>query len=462
MKYSSTRGEEKSVTFDKVLLNGLASDGGLYVPEKFPKFKLEEISKMKNLNYFELAHKVTEKFVQPIISSKDYFLICKKTYLEFSKGEIISLTKLNSYESILNLYHGPTYAFKDYALQLLGNLYDYILKKKKISLTILGATSGDTGSAAINGCSDSDLINMFILFPHNKVSEIQRKQMTTITKKNVFNLAINGNFDDCQFLVKEMFKNNKQKKNFNLAAINSINWVRIMGQIVYYFWSYLKFCNFKDDVIFSVPTGNFGNVYAGFVAKKMGLPIKKLIVASNSNDVLTRFFKSGKMEKKKAVTTISPSMDIQISSNFERLLYFYFENNSNKINELYNKLEKKGQFVVKKKLLQEILKTFDKGKLSDNYTKNTIKKIFEKYQIIVDPHTAVGINIGKKKYKNVKKIFLATAHYGKFINTVRGILGSHLELPKDLKKLNYKKEKFEVLENSISELERFMKTKLKV
>ena len=248
----------------------------------------------------------------------------QKTYEKAFGSKIISIHKLNEKEFISNLYHGPTFAFKDFALQLLGNIYDYILKKKK-KLTIIGATSGDTGSAAIYGCSQSKHIKMFILFPKGKVSEIQRKQMTTFDNPNVFNIAVNGNFDDCQKLVKDLFNINNKQKKINLAAVNSINWVRIMGQIVYYFWSYLRVGNGFDPINFVVPTGNFGNAYAGFISKKMGLPVGKIVIGSNKNDILTRFFLSGKMIVKKTKRSLSPSMDIQVSSNFERLLFDYFQ-----------------------------------------------------------------------------------------------------------------------------------------
>ena len=325
MKYLSTRGSEKNVSFRNVLLNGLASDGGLYVPEKIPSFSKQQILKFKTLTYYELAYEVTKSFVLPDISNKRYFEICKKTYDNFSDKEVLSIDNLNSNEYLLNLFHGPTLAFKDFALQLLGNIYDYFLKKENINLTIIGATSGDTGSAAISGCLKSDLIKMFIFFPYKKVSEIQRRQMTTVLNPKLFKIAVKGDFDDCQNLVKSLFENNKKRKSQKFAAVNSINWVRIMGQIVYYFWSFLNCSNKFELVNFIVPTGNFGNVYAGFISKKMGLPINKLVVASNSNDVLTRFFETGKMEMHQTIKTLSPSMDIQISSNFERLLFFYLK-----------------------------------------------------------------------------------------------------------------------------------------
>ena len=450
MLYSSTRGGDNDKSFIEVLLNGLASDGGLYVPNSIPFFNKEKLRSFVNLEYHELCYEITKEFLNNEIPLNKYKKICEKTYKNFSEKEIISLTQLNQQEYILNLFHGPTFAFKDFALQLLGNLYEHILKEKKLNLTILGATSGDTGSAAIYGCSKSSKINLFILFPKGKVSEIQRKQMTTFNNPNVFNVEVDGNFDDCQRLVKKFFF--KNKKNYNLAAINSINWVRIMGQIVYYFWSFFKIeKNFKP-INFVVPTGNFGNVYAGFYAKKMGLPIENLIVASNKNDILTRFFNSGSMKVKQTSSSLSPSMDIQVSSNFERLL-FYFLKDSKKIRELFLDLDNKGSFKIENKILKEILKIFKSDKLNDKETITSISEIYKKYNIIIDPHTAVGFAVGKKTLNDsFKRIYLATAHYGKFLQTVKKATNQEIDYPQNLKKLLIKKEKYHNINNSIEEL----------
>ncbi len=457
MKYLSTRGSEKNVSFRNVLLNGLASDGGLYVPEKIPSFSKQQILKFKTLTYYELAYEVTKSFVLPDISNKRYFEICKKTYDNFSDKEVLSIDNLNSNEYLLNLFHGPTLAFKDFALQLLGNIYDYFLKKENINLTIIGATSGDTGSAAISGCLKSDLIKMFIFFPYKKVSEIQRRQMTTVLNPKLFKIAVKGNFDDCQNLVKSLFENNKKRKSQKFAAVNSINWVRIMGQIVYYFWSYLNCSNKFELVNFIVPTGNFGNVYAGFISKKMGLPINKLVVASNSNDVLTRFFETGKMEMHQTIKTLSPSMDIQISSNFERLLFFYLKKKKDGVSKLYSNLKKNKKFIVEKDILVKILNEFVGGRVDDVKTKDTILEIYKKFKIVLDPHTAVGVRVGREKTHNKEKnIFLATAHYGKFMNTIEISLKKKIELPHKLRELLTKKEQFEIFENNLEQIEMYI------
>lgn len=460
MDYISTRGNLRNIcNFERVLLDGLAPDGGLYVPLKFPKFSNEEIWSFKHLEYYRLVYEITKDFVSPSIPPDDYLDICKKTYKNFNNKNILSVSNLKKGEYILNLFHGPTAAFKDFALQLLGNIYKYILNKKEEKIVILGATSGDTGSAAIHGCSKSDNIKIFILFPNKMVSDVQRRQMTTFNSKNVFSIAVNGDFDDCQKIVKEIFLSNYKKKKLNLSGVNSINWVRIMGQIVYYFWSYIKLCEPKEKIIFSVPTGNFGNIYAGFVAKQMGLPVKKLIIASNSNDVLTRFMNTGQMFLKKTVKTLSPSMDIQISSNFERLLFFYFNNSSERINGLYSSLKKNNSFHISKEVLNKISETFQAGTLDDKETLSTIEDIYQKYRVLIDPHTAVGLNIGRKmSVKEQKIIYLATAHYAKFLDSIRNKISclSKVKLPKSFRNLFLKNEKFDVLSNDINIIENYV------
>ena len=458
MKYVSTRGGEDEVSFTSVLLNGLAKDGGLYVPKTFPKFSTKDLKRLSHMNYAELCYQVTKGFIsESDIPHKDYKKICYKTYDKNFGTNIINIDKLSENENILNLYHGPTLAFKDFALQLLGNIYDYVLKKKRIKLTILGATSGDTGSAAIYGCSRSKKIKAFILFPHGKVSEAQRKQMTTFKNKNVFCIAIKGDFDDCQKLVKDFF--NYEGKQINLAAVNSINWVRIMGQLVYYFWSYFKVEKNLRRVNYVVPTGNFGNVYAGYISKKMGLPINKLVVSSNKNDILTRFFETGVMKLKQTIKTVSPSMDIQVSSNFERLLYDYSKS-TELIKNLYRDLGMKGYFSVDTKLLDLMKNSFRYGRLNDKETLTSINKIFKRFRIIIDPHTAVGYSIGKTVLDDSeKRIYLATAHYSKFIDTVKKVINDQVTLPERISSIINKEEKFDLLDNNLKELIQYITEK---
>ena len=456
MIYSSTRGSDINLKFGDVLLNGLARDGGLYVPNRLKLYSEKELDSLRELDYPNLVFELTKDFVLDEISASEYKKICINSYNKSFGREIISFDKLDQYKYIANLYNGPTYAFKDFALQLLGNIYEYVLKKRKIKLTILGATSGDTGSAAIHGCAKSDNVKIFILFPLNKVSEIQRKQMTTIKKKNVFNIAVRGNFDDCQKMVKNYFKFNNETKKINLAAVNSINWVRIMGQIVYYFWSYFRVTQKFEPLSFVVPTGNFGNAYAGYISKKMGLPIRKIIISSNKNDILTRFFKTGRMEIKRTLTSLSPSMDIQVSSNFERLLFDYYENGKI-IKKLFYMLENKKEFSIAKTHLKKMRKIFGYGKISDSETKKTICQIYNKYKLIIDPHTAVGISVGDKELNNnEKRIYLATAHYSKFIKTVKESVKKKVDYPVKLEKILRKNEKFKIIENDIDQLKKFI------
>ena len=456
MFYSSTRGIDKNKRFKEILLNGLAKDGGLYIPESLKKFSCTELKCLRGLNYPELAFEVTKDFISSDIPHDKYKEICYKTYSKVFGKHIISFNKLSNNEYIANLFHGPTFAFKDFALQLLGNIYDFILKEEEKKLTIIGATSGDTGSAAIYGCSQSEKIKIFILFPKGKVSEIQRRQMTTFNKSNVFNIAVNGNFDDCQKLVKDFFNINNKKKEVNLAAVNSINWVRIMGQLVYYFWSFFRVSNDLNPISFVVPTGNFGNAYAGFISKKMGLPIEKIVVGSNKNDILTRFFKSGKMLIKKPKKTLSPSMDIQVSSNFERLLFEYIADGK-MISKYFKKLETNGEFEVCSENLERMKCIFKSGKLNDEKTKETIKFIKDKYNIILDPHTAVGIAVGKKELSNQdKRVYLATAHYGKFLDTINLSLCKKIKYPVKLEKLTKKKEKYYEIDNKLEEFRSFV------
>jgi len=460
MLYSSTRGKDNNLKFTEVLLNGLAKDGGLYVPNKIPQLSKKTIESLRGLKYSDLVYEVTKYFVDSDqIPRKAYKKICEKTYKKVFGKKIISIKKLNEKEYLLNLFHGPTFAFKDYALQLLGNIYDYVLREKKIELTILGATSGDTGSAAIYGCSKSRNIKMFILFPEGKVSEIQRKQMTTYKGTNVTNIAVQGNFDDCQRLVKDFFKLNNRKKIYNLAAVNSINWIRIMGQIVYYFWSFLNVQKDFNPINFVVPTGNFGNVYAGFISKLMGLPINCFIVSSNKNDILTRFFSSGEMKVRKTQRSISPSMDIQISSNFERLLFFFLKQGS-QIRKLFSDLDCSGSFKIPEETMAKISEFFKAGRIKDNETLKTINYVYEKYGIIIDPHTAVGCSVGKKHLDGTNKnIYLATAHYGKFLDSVRKAISANLQYPLKLQSVLNKREDFELIGNDLKELQDLMARK---
>ena len=339
MKYISTRGDAPALNFEEVLLAGLAADGGLYVPETLPKYSAAEIASWAGLSYAQLAFKIIAPFVAGCISDDELKGMIDETYAAFDHAAVAPLKELGSNEWVLELFHGPTLAFKDFALQLLGRLMDHILVKRKEKLVILGATSGDTGSAAIEGCRHSKCIDIFIMHPHQKVSEVQRRQMTSIIADNVHNIAIEGNFDDCQEMVKASFANQDFLKGRKLGAVNSINWARIMSQIVYYFSASIALGGPHREVSFSVPTGNFGDIFAGYLAKQMGLPIKQLVVATNSNDILHRVIANNDMSKSSLKHSLSPSMDIMVSSNFERLLFDLYDRDGKAVSELLGRFK---------------------------------------------------------------------------------------------------------------------------
>ncbi len=334
MKYISTRSKEKEYSFGEVFLKGLADDGGLYVPKSLKKYSKEELIKLKNLNYNELSAEIISQFSGDFISREELSSLIKKSYSTFREKEVVKLSNVGEIK-LLELFHGPTLAFKDVAMQFIGNLYEYYLKKNDKKINIVVATSGDTGAAAIDAIKGKANLNIFVLHPNNKISSVQRKIMTTVEDNNVFNIAIDGNFDDCQNIVKQMFSDLEFSKSINMSGVNSINWARIIAQAVYYFYSYFKLG--KETISFSVPTGNFGDVFAGYLAKKMGLPIDKLIVATNENDILHRAISKGDYVSKEVKETLSPSMDIQLASNFERLIYYVNNSDSEKTAEIMEK-----------------------------------------------------------------------------------------------------------------------------
>ncbi len=468
MKFISTRLKSPTLSFEEVVLQGLAADGGLYVPEFLPQFSQKEISKMTKMTYEELFFEVTKHFIDNEIDSKTYKEIISKSYKNFSHQAIAPLKQLDHNHFLLELFHGPTLAFKDFALQFLGNLLDFFLTKRGEKIVIIGATSGDTGSAAIQGCMNCKNAEIFILHPHNRVSDVQRKQMTSVIAKNVFNIAVKGNFDDCQAMVKKMFAAQNSGNDFlkgkKMVAVNSINFARIMAQIVYYFYSALRLgCDEKTPISFSVPSGNFGDVYAGFLAKKMGLNIGKLIIATNSNNILERFLNSNDYSKGEMIDTISPSMNIQVSSNFERLLFdaHKTEKCEENLAILMAEFERTHSLKVSDKILQNIQKEFIAFSADDFTTKKTIKKFFEKTSETIDPHSAIGLFAAEEFMKNEEYrgeiiVTLATAHPAKFPDAVIASDAPNPALPNFLKDLFDRKESFEVLENNLEAVKEFI------
>ncbi len=465
MKYISTRQNSPDLNFEEVVLQGLAVDGGLYVPEFFPRFSDAEIEDMAKLNYHDLVLKVISPFIGDEIPTQDLKEIIKKSYQGFSHAAIAPTKQLSHNEYILELFHGPTLAFKDFALQMLGNIFDYFLIKRKEKVTVIGATSGDTGSAAIMGCKDCKNIDIFILHPHNRVSDVQRKQMTSVIAKNVTNIAVKGNFDDCQAMVKSMFSDQGFLKGRKMVAVNSINWARIMVQIVYYFYCGSRIgVNKKNPVTFSVPTGNFGDIYAGYIAKKMGLPINKLIAATNKNDILTRFIKNNDYSTKELIETLSPSMNIQVSSNFERLLFDAHRSLSKKntaVAELMSNFESTKSLKVEEDISKYISNTFDSYSINDKETCQLIKSLHLETSKIIDPHSAIGVGAGRlymnsEDYKGEAIITLATAHPAKFSEAIKKSLNFEADLPDFLSNLMEKKEEMEILPNDLSKIKNFI------
>ncbi len=453
MKYKSTRGGVDGISFKDAFLMGLATDGGLILPTYIPKANLD---KLRNLTYKELAFEIFKLFIDDI-DEKNIKRLIDKSYATFDTDEITPVVK-KSGVYVLELFHGPTFAFKDIALQFLGNLFEYVLEKTDSDMNILGATSGDTGSAAIYGLKGKRNVNIFILHPHNKVSFVQELQMTTVEDKNVYNIAIEGTFDDCQAIVKAIFNDLEFKERYNLGAVNSINWARILAQIVYYFYAYFK--SGVDEPIFSVPTGNFGDIFAGYIAKKMGLPIKRLILATNSNDILYRFVNFGDYSISNVVQTMSPSMDIQVSSNLERYLYYLFDEEPLRVKEAMETFSKQKKLVFGKELSYRIRQDFESYAATEQNTIETIKSMYEKTGYVIDPHTATGVFAAfESGYENV--ICLSTAHPAKFPDAIEKAIGKKPDEPVSLEILRHKEKRLTILENSIEAVKEFIEKSLK-
>ncbi len=452
MNYISTRGEAPALSFDGVLLSGLARDGGLYMPETWPVFSASEIAEFKELPYPELALRVMRPFIGDAIDDGALAGIIDQAYGSFDTPEIAPLKEIGDAEWLLELFHGPTLAFKDMAMQFLGPVFDHVLKARGEWITIIGATSGDTGSAAIEACRDRDAIEIFILHPQGRVTDVQRRQMTTVASANVHNIAVEGTFDDCQALVKSMFNDQPFRDRLRLGAINSINWTRIMAQIVYYFWAAAKLGAPETTVSFAVPTGNFGNVFAGYAARRLGLPVDQFVIGSNRNDILTRFFASGSMEKGEVHPTISPSMDIQVSSNFERLLFELEGRDGGRVASIMAGLGDSGRFAVDAGTLKAAQALFDGASFDDEETKATIKAVFDATGELVDPHTAVGIAAARARRRDPDRpmIALATAHPAKFPDAVEDATGVRPDLPERLGNLLELEERCVVLANDLS------------
>jgi threonine synthase len=454
MRYVSTRGEAPALGFSDTVLAGLARDGGLYIPDCWPEFSLSEIRAMRGLAYPDLAIRLLTPFLGDEIPEAVFATIVRETYATFRHEAICPLVQTGSNVFVLELFHGPTLAFKDVAMQLLARLMDHVLAERGQHATISAATSGDTGGAAIDAFAGRDRTDMFVLFPHQRVSPVQQRQMTTSTASNVHALAIEGNFDDCQGLVKDMFNDHGFRDRVSLSGVNSINWARIMAQIVYYFSSALSLGAPDRPVSFTVPTGNFGDIFAGYAAKRMGLPIERLVIATNDNDILVRTLETGEYRMGGVVATTSPSMDIQVSSNFERLLFEASGRDPATVRRYMGSLKQSGAFTIEEAALASIRAEFDAGRASMDEAAATIRATLAGSGYLLDPHTATGMHVANLHAAgDVPMIVLGTAHPAKFPSAVEEACGVVPALPEWLSGLMEREEKYTVLPSDLKSVE---------
>lgn len=459
--YISTRGDSGRQSFTDVLLQGLAPDGGLFIPESWPEIDRTLLTKMAGTPYSDVAYHVMKPFIGDTINDRDFQALIQTTYREgFSHSAVAPLVQIGPNAWILELFHGPTLAFKDYALQFLGRLFDYVLEQENKRITIVGATSGDTGSAAIEACKSCKNIDIFILHPKDRTSDVQRRQMTTIDSPNVFNIALEGTFDDCQNMVKAMFNDKKFRAEMNLSAINSINWARIMAQIVYYVTTSLALGAPDRPVSFAVPTGNFGNIYAAWAARRMGIPIQNLVIGSNKNDILTRFFETSSMKVEGVDPSMSPSMDIQISSNFERYLCEIMGRDHMGLQKLMHSFKERGSFTLGDEYMAKARKDFHARRCNDNDTLQMIAACYQETGYLIDPHTAIGLYSAwqVKQDPSIPVVALACAHAAKFPDAVEKATGIRPKLPAHLEDLFDRAEKMAVIDNNLEKVQTFIRS----
>ena len=461
MKYISTRGDAPELEFEDALLTGLARDGGLYVPATWPRLSDSEIAGFAGKSYVDVAEAVMLPFVEGAIAPDDLRKMLADAYGTFAHRAVAPLRQVDVNDWVLELFHGPTLAFKDVAMQILARLFDHALKDKGRRLTIVGATSGDTGSAAIEAFRGRDAIDIFILHPKGRVSDVQRRQMTTVLDENVHNIAVEGSFDDCQALVKAMFNDMAFRDEVGLAGVNSINWGRVMAQIVYYFTAAVALGGPARPVSFSVPTGNFGDIFAGYVARRMGLPVDKLLVATNVNDILARALNSGRYDVGTVTPTISPSMDIQVSSNFERLLFDLYGRNGADVKRLMQQLQQSGGFGIGEAQLAEARKCFVADRADEAATKATVRDTFDGTGVLIDPHTAVGLAVAGANRGDpaVPMVTLATAHPAKFPAAVEEASGQSPALPPRMADLFGREERLDEVANDLDAVESFIRAR---
>jgi threonine synthase len=461
MQYISTRGRAPVLTFEEAMLTGLARDGGLYVPESIPEFSAAEIKAMAGKSYEEIAFKVMRPFVGDCFTDAEFTDLIARAYAGFGHDARAPLVQLGPNHFLAELFHGPTLAFKDFAMQRIGQMFEHALKRSGRRVTIVGATSGDTGSAAIEAFRGLEAVDVFILYPHGRVSDVQRRQMTTPSESNVHALALDGDFDDCQARLKDMFNDFDFRDGVQLAGVNSINWARVLAQVVYYFTSAVALGAPDRKVSFTVPTGNFGDVFAGFIAKQMGLPIERLVIATNQNDILHRCLETGTYAKQGVRPSMSPSMDIEVSSNFERALFWAYGQDGAAISDLMTDLSNSGSFTVAQNALAALKGTYDSGRADEAETTAMIKLARETMNEVLCPHSAIGVHVAEQHAaSSTPMITLATAHPAKFPDAVEGATGTRPALPPRMSDLFEREERFTQVPNDLGAIEALIRERI--
>ncbi|NOX41475.1 MAG: threonine synthase [Alphaproteobacteria bacterium] len=459
MKYISTRGQAPVLSFEQAMLTGLARDGGLYVPESWPTLSADEIAAFAGLPYEEVAFRVMKPFIGDAFDDDEFHAIIQRAYQGFNHEARCPIVQIGENNFLLELHHGPTLAFKDLAMQLIGQMFEVALKRRGERVTIVGATSGDTGSAAIEAFRGLDAVDVFILYPTGRVSEVQRRQMTTPTEANVHAISVDGDFDDCQARLKDMFNDFDFRDGVRLAGVNSINWARVLAQVVYFFTSAVSLGAPYRKVSFTVPTGNFGDIFAGYVARRMGLPIDRLIVATNQNNILHRTLETGAYTTKGVTPSISPSMDIQVSSNFERALFDVYDREGGAVAQLMEQLAKTGAFTLSQGALARLRLEFDSADCSEDETSVAIATVLKMTGQVICPHTAVGVKVAadKRMTGTVPMITLATAHAAKFPDAVEAACGVHPKLPPHMADLFERPERITTVANDLEAIKALIK-----
>ncbi len=456
MRYISTRGQAPSLSFEEAMMTGLARDGGLYVPETVPTMTADEIAALAGKSYEEIAFAVMKPFIADTFTDQEFRELIAKAYGSFGHIARAPLVQLAPNHFLLELFHGPTLAFKDFAMQIIGQMMQAALARSGKRITIVGATSGDTGSAAIEAFRGLDNVDVFIMYPHGRVSEVQRRQMTTSVEDNVHALAVEGDFDDCQSKLKDMFNDFDFRDEVHLAGVNSINWGRVLAQVVYYFSSAISVGAPHRKVSFTVPTGNFGDIFAGFIAKQMGLPIDRLVIATNQNDILHRCMESNDYAKKGVKPSISPSMDIEVSSNFERALFWAHDKDGAAVSSLMDELKNSGEFRISDNAMAALRENYDSGKADEETTSITIASALTESGELLCPHSAVGVHVGyahQRHNPEVPMITLATAHPAKFPDAVENASGIRPPLPPRMADLYERSERVTQVPNDLAALQ---------